>query len=165
MCVSRGDVPPKNLTPPSQKDSFELLMVSTFPVVDVVVLDTIMLVFTMSKTMLRASSSIIIRSRYRHSTPINITRVFLSSSSSSSSKDSRKSSFIRSVSAGLPDWIEHWSRDNFCKVGYGLALSIPAVTLIGNNPLITIGVASTTALYWAVGLNDLSIYTSHSEQR
>jgi len=115
--------------------------------------------------MLRASSSII-RSRYRqqhvmlqnttrqHLTPFNITRVYLSSSSSRGDNN-RKSSFVRSVSAGLPDWIEHWSRDSFRKVGYGLALSVPAVAMMGNNPVITLGLASTTAVYWLVGLNDI----------
>ncbi|KAL7496338.1 hypothetical protein ACHAWT_004489 [Skeletonema menzelii] len=108
---------------------------------------------------MRRASSSIIRSRYksRHLAPVNVTRAFLSSSSSSSSRDNsrKKSSSVRSVSAGLPDWIEHWSRDVFRKVGYGLALSVPAVEALIGNHVITIGVASTTAVYWMVGLNDI----------
>ncbi|KAL7446978.1 hypothetical protein ACHAXM_011055 [Skeletonema potamos] len=129
-------------------------------------------------TMLRASTSKMIRCRYqnvvvvvatkapRHQhliTPINVTRVFLSTSSSGDSSNTSntsrlsshgQSSFVRSVSAGLPDWIEHWSRESFRKVGYGLALSIPAVAMAGY-PAITLGLATTTAVYWMVGLNDI----------
>ena len=85
----------------------------------------------------------------------------LSSSSSKPDKDSHlhadpnsKKADIRSVSAGLPDWIEHWSRDNFRKVGYGLGaaslLSVPV-----GYPLLSAALATTTAAYWTIGLNDI----------
>ena len=91
-----------------------------------------------------------------HPNPIHVTRVFFSSSSDdrSAGKSSKKSSFVRSVSAGLPDWIEHWSRDSFKKVGYGLALSVPVLAMT-DYPACTLGLACGTAVYWAVGLNDI----------
>jgi hypothetical protein len=54
----------------------------------------------------------------------------------------------------LPDWIEHWSRDSFKKVGYGLALSVPVLAM-ADYPACTLGLACGTAVYWAVGLNDI----------
>mmetsp|Transcript_46759 Transcript_46759/g.69156 ORF Transcript_46759/g.69156 Transcript_46759/m.69156 type:complete len:609 (-) Transcript_46759:99-1925(-) len=72
-------------------------------------------------------------------------------SSSKLSKDS-----IRSLSAGLPDWIEHWSRDRFRQLGYGLgaatALSVP---LLSSVP-ISGALAATTAGYWYIGLRDIA---------
>ncbi|KAL7549159.1 hypothetical protein ACHAWF_012421 [Thalassiosira exigua] len=70
-----------------------------------------------------------------------------------------KSAHLRSESAGLPDWIEHWSRDGFRKVGYGLGatslISAPLVVATGHDPAITAILASTTAAYWYFGLNDI----------
>mmetsp|Transcript_20906 Transcript_20906/g.42681 ORF Transcript_20906/g.42681 Transcript_20906/m.42681 type:complete len:282 (-) Transcript_20906:685-1530(-) len=61
---------------------------------------------------------------------------------------------VRSVSAGLPDWIEHWSRDNFRNVGYGLAATSICSIPVGY-PMISAALATTTAAYWAVGLRDI----------
>ena len=104
------------------------------------------------------------------SRPILESRSLSTSSSKPDAKDSQdlhradpidtsnpnsKKADIRSVSAGLPDWIEHWSRDNFRKVGYGLGaaslLSVPV-----GYPLLSAALATTTAAYWTIGLNDIS---------
>ena len=65
-----------------------------------------------------------------------------------------KESDVRSVSAGLPDWIEHWDRDAFRKVGYGLALGSVA-SLPAGYPVLSAALTTTTAAYWAIGLNDI----------
>ena len=106
--------------------------------------------------MLRASSSIIIRSaaqqQYKRDVlslnsqqHINISRVYFSSTPRNQDKRHKKSSFVRSVSAGLPDWIEHWSRDTFRQLGYALALTVPAAAMTGS-PAMTFGAATTTAV-------------------
>eukprot|EP00584_Thalassiosira_punctigera_P001412 CAMPEP_0172530158 /NCGR_PEP_ID=MMETSP1067-20121228/3982_1 /TAXON_ID=265564 ORGANISM="Thalassiosira punctigera, Strain Tpunct2005C2" /NCGR_SAMPLE_ID=MMETSP1067 /ASSEMBLY_ACC=CAM_ASM_000444 /LENGTH=624 /DNA_ID=CAMNT_0013314311 /DNA_START=175 /DNA_END=2049 /DNA_ORIENTATION=+ len=60
----------------------------------------------------------------------------------------------REPSQGLPDYLEHWNRDNFRKVGYGLAaasaLSIPAGQIFLSTAL-----SATTAGYWYLGLQDI----------
>eukprot|EP00547_Thalassionema_nitzschioides_P018321 CAMPEP_0194254348 /NCGR_PEP_ID=MMETSP0158-20130606/31930_1 /TAXON_ID=33649 /ORGANISM="Thalassionema nitzschioides, Strain L26-B" /LENGTH=604 /DNA_ID=CAMNT_0038992339 /DNA_START=170 /DNA_END=1984 /DNA_ORIENTATION=+ len=61
---------------------------------------------------------------------------------------------IKSVSAGLPDWIEHWSRDNFRKVGYGMA-GASALAVASGEPSISVALVTTTVAYWAIGLNDI----------
>ncbi|KAL9187423.1 hypothetical protein ACHAXT_001526 [Thalassiosira profunda] len=65
-----------------------------------------------------------------------------------------KESDVRSVSAGLPDWIEHWDRDAFRKVGYCLALGSVA-SLPAGYPVLSAALTTTTAAYWAIGLNDI----------
>lgn len=68
-----------------------------------------------------------------------------------------KSTNVRSVSAGLPDWIEHWSRTNFRRVGCGLVATTLFAIPIGweSYPLITTTLATTTSLYWMIGLRDI----------
>jgi hypothetical protein len=59
-------------------------------------------------------------------------------------------------SSGLPDWIEHWSRKAFYKVGVGLLVGSAAIVYVdlgGIAPWVACGV---TAFYWTVGLRDIS---------
>jgi hypothetical protein len=75
------------------------------------------------------------------------------------------------VGHNFPDFIEHWNRDNFYKVGYGLGISTAALatttamtaTLNPWLPL-TMATGSLTAAYWAIGLNDIK-QTSHALRR
>lgn len=104
--------------------------------------------------MLRTSSAKIILRDIKNHHVVLRTRHDMSGGGKDASLSSRKQSFVRSVSAGLPDWFEHWSRESFHKFGYGLVLSVPAVAMAGY-PAITLGLATTTAVYWMVGLNDI----------
>ena len=62
---------------------------------------------------------------------------------------------VRSSSAGMPDFVEHWNRDAFRKVGYGLVgLSAMSVPLFGNVFLSSI-LASGAGGYWYLGLQDI----------
>jgi hypothetical protein len=73
------------------------------------------------------------------------------------------------VGHNFPDFIEHWSRDTFRKVGYGLGASTGALaalsaawspTLVA--PAVVAGILTTA--YWRVGLNDMK-QTSHAIRR
>jgi len=61
---------------------------------------------------------------------------------------------ISQGSAGMPEFMEHWNRGLFRKVGYGLAaasvLSIPTGEMLLSTLLTT-----TTAGYWYLGLRDI----------
>lgn len=74
-----------------------------------------------------------------------------------------------SVGHNFPDFIEHWSRDNFRKVGYGLgagtgALGVAAV--IWSSAMMTPAVVAgiLTTAYWKIGLEDMK-QTSHAIRR
>ncbi len=68
----------------------------------------------------------------------------------------------------FPDFIEHWNRTTFRRVGYALGASTGALALgslvapIAVVPTVIIG-ALTTA-YWKIGLNDMQ-QTSHAIRR
>lgn len=78
------------------------------------------------------------------------------------------------ISHNFPDFIEHWNRDNFRRVGYGLsALTLasavgPALWTsltahpVSYVPSVIIGML--TAGYWRVGLTDIK-QTSHAIRR
>jgi len=72
------------------------------------------------------------------------------------------------VGHSFPDFIEWWNRDNFRKVGYGLAgataLSAvaPFAADISLVPALVMG--SLTAGYWRLGLKDMK-QTSHAIRR
>jgi len=69
---------------------------------------------------------------------------------------------VKSVSAGLPDFIEDWDRKRFRKMGYGLT----ALTLVSflNTFMIfeeqtiffTTGLGALTGAYWIIGLRDMN---------
>lgn len=72
----------------------------------------------------------------------------------------------------FPDFIEHWNRDNFRRVGYvlGGSTGVLAATLATSPSLSTLLVAPTvilgalTTAYWRIGLNDMK-QTSHAIRR
>lgn len=76
----------------------------------------------------------------------------------------------------FPDFIEHWNRDNFKRVGYvlggstGLLAAGSAVSLATASTTSTLLVAPTvvlaalTAAYWRIGLRDMK-QTSHAIRR
>mmetsp|Transcript_32302 Transcript_32302/g.37137 ORF Transcript_32302/g.37137 Transcript_32302/m.37137 type:complete len:163 (+) Transcript_32302:121-609(+) len=69
---------------------------------------------------------------------------------------------VKSVSAGLPDFIEDWDRKRFRKMGYGLT----ALTLVSSLNTFTIfeeqtiffttGLGALTGAYWIIGLRDMN---------
>ena len=60
----------------------------------------------------------------------------------------------RSESVGLPDWIEHWSRDNFKRFGYVLGASPVVLAGLEAYPA-SVAAAAVAAGYWKVGLDDM----------
>ena len=60
----------------------------------------------------------------------------------------------RSESVGLPDWIEHWSRDNFKRFGYALGAAPVALAGLEAYPASALA-AVVAAGYWKVGLADI----------
>jgi glutamate synthase domain-containing protein 2 len=62
---------------------------------------------------------------------------------------------IKHVSAGLPDFIEHWDRPTFRNVGFGMAAVTLATVPIFQETMVTVGMGTVTAAYWAIGLNDI----------
>jgi len=81
----------------------------------------------------------------------------------SSGKKEKQVNTISHLSAGLPDWIEHWNRENFKNVGYGLAtatvittLPLPLMTITSPYMLLpTVVLGSVTGVYWWIGLCDI----------
>jgi len=68
----------------------------------------------------------------------------------------RPSVTLKASSAGLPDFIEHWSRDAFYKVGAGgVGLTVACGILAGPFQPATVGLAVLTAAYWRRGLLDI----------
>lgn len=69
---------------------------------------------------------------------------------------------VKSVSAGLPDFIEEWDRKRFRKMGYGLT----ALTLVSSlntfmileeqTIFFTAGLGALTGAYWVIGLRDIN---------
>lgn len=60
----------------------------------------------------------------------------------------------RSESVGLPDWIEHWSRDNFRRFGYVLGATPVVLAGLEAYPASALA-AAVAAGYWKVGLTDM----------
>lgn len=71
----------------------------------------------------------------------------------------------RTEGAHFPEILEHWNRDRFYKLGGGLAVA-SAAALYGFGPLSikTWALVGATAMYWRVGLKDLS-QTEHTLRR
>jgi glutamate synthase domain-containing protein 2 len=70
--------------------------------------------------------------------------------------DESKQVNIKSHSAGLPDFIEHWSRTAFRRAGYGLvALSTLSFPLF-HEAAVTSALSIFTGAYWFVGLRDIN---------
>jgi len=69
---------------------------------------------------------------------------------------------VKSVSAGLPDFIDEWDRKRFRKMGYGLT----ALTLVSSlntfmileeqTIFFTAGLGALTGAYWVIGLRDIN---------
>jgi len=75
-------------------------------------------------------------------------------STSPSNKDEKRVN-VKNISAGLPDWIEHWDRGTFHKVGYGLAaVSVASFPLL-QDIFVTIPLIGVTSAYWIIGLRDI----------
>ena len=68
----------------------------------------------------------------------------------------------------FPDFIEHWNRDTFRRVGYVLGASTGAlaagsfVAPMAAVPTVILG--ALTTMYWKIGLNDMK-QTSHAIRR
>jgi len=62
---------------------------------------------------------------------------------------------IKSSAHGLPDFIEHWNRPLFRKLGYGLGATT-VLSVAAHEPALTVALASTTAAYWYMGWRDIS---------
>ena len=68
----------------------------------------------------------------------------------------------------FPDFIEHWNRDTFRRIGYVLGVSTGAlaagsfVAPITAVPTVILG--ALTTMYWKIGLNDMK-QTSHAIRR
>jgi glutamate synthase domain-containing protein 2 len=88
-------------------------------------------------------------SRYSSNTS-NITR-----SSASSGNRVGEGVHIKHVSAGLPDFIEHWDRPTFRRVGYGMAVVTLVTIPVFQETILTISIGALTSAYWAIGLNDI----------
>lgn len=92
-----------------------------------------------------------------------------STSSKEDDKDIWSSRNVQAaVSHNFPDFIEHWNRDLFRKVGYGLG-TVSAAAAAGAafySPLLFPAVATgtVTAAYWYVGMRDMK-QTSHAIRR
>lgn len=70
----------------------------------------------------------------------------------------------------FPDFIEHWNRDNFRRVGYllgastGLLAAGSVATASALTAVPTVVLGALTAAYWRVGLRDMK-QTSHAIRR
>lgn len=103
-------------------------------------------------------------------------------SSSSSSSLPPSSDRLRGAYSGhnFPDFVEHWNRDTFQKVGYALGASTGIMALATTNAVM-VGTAATatttmatgtatlllgalTTVYWKVGLEDMK-QTQHAIRR
>jgi len=63
---------------------------------------------------------------------------------------------VGSSSAGLPDFIEHWNRNLFKQVGYGLvAMSALSLPLVGDI-ILSSGLAIGSGGYWYLGIQDIN---------
>jgi len=117
---------------------------------------------------------------FRHFETVHATRCFhatdLNPNASGEKDDDRYAAdrISSQVSHNFPDFIEHWNRDTFRKVGYGLS-AMTLMTLAGPTiwfglthhamsyvPAIVMG--TTTAVYWRVGLKDIN-QKSHAIRR
>lgn len=67
------------------------------------------------------------------------------------------------IGHSFPDFIEHWNRKNFYRVGYGLSGITMASAYLGGWPVGMV-LGSLTAAYWKVGLSDIR-QSSHSIRR
>lgn len=80
---------------------------------------------------------------------------FSTAPTNKNSDDKQENVSVRSVSAGLPDFIEHWDRKVFKQVGYGLTaltvLSVPALQEL----VLTTSLGVFTGAYWMIGLRDI----------
>lgn len=90
---------------------------------------------------------------------------YMATSSSSPPKEPKKSTY---VGHNFPDFVEHWSRDAFYKVGYGLGTTTGILALFAINhgvygiPAIAMG--AVTSLYWKIGQDDMK-QTNHAIRR
>ncbi|GBG25880.1 Ferredoxin-dependent glutamate synthase [Hondaea fermentalgiana] len=71
---------------------------------------------------------------------------------------------LASPSGGLPDFIEHWSRDLFKKTGAGLAVGAGVLGLAWGPSLGTFAAAGFVGAYWALGMRDMA-QPSHTIRR
>ncbi|KAG7364652.1 glutamate synthase [Nitzschia inconspicua] len=76
-------------------------------------------------------------------------------SSTTSGKSVEEGVNIKHVSAGLPDFIEHWDRPTFRNVGFGMTAVTLATIPLFQETVLTVGMGTVTAVYWAIGLNDI----------
>lgn len=97
-------------------------------------------------------------------------RLFASSSSNSNSDSSDNNNEVtdhgenkadegqvnvRNSSAGLPDFIEHWDRPSFKRVGYGLAALTAISFPLLQEAILTVSLGTVTGAYWYIGLKDI----------
>ena len=70
----------------------------------------------------------------------------------------------------FPDFIEHWNRDNFRRVGYllggstGVLAAMAAATVTSTLVVPTVVLGVVTGTYWRIGLRDMQ-QTSHAIRR
>ncbi|KAL3799830.1 hypothetical protein ACHAWO_009951 [Cyclotella atomus] len=106
---------------------------------------------TMNYSLLQAArSASLLRKRYGQHISPQKTRAL------SSTQDENKQVNIKSHSAGLPDFIEHWNRQTFRHVGYGLAIATTASYPLFHELLLTSTLTAFTSAYWIIGLNDIN---------
>lgn len=74
---------------------------------------------------------------------------------STTKKDGKYLKSTGHSSAGLPEYLEHWNRGLFHKVGYGLA-AVSALSVPSGEILLSAILSSTTAAYWYLGLQDIN---------
>ncbi|CAB9511529.1 Glutamate synthase large subunit-like protein YerD [Seminavis robusta] len=91
-------------------------------------------------------------------TPLSVWRSLSASANNLPHDDDdsdKKQVNVKSVSAGLPDFIEHWDRKVFRQVGYGMvaltAVSFPVLQEL----VLTSTMTVVTGAYWYIGLRDI----------
>jgi glutamate synthase domain-containing protein 2 len=80
----------------------------------------------------------------------------LSSSGTNAKPDADKHVNVRSISAGLPDFIEDWDRHVFRKVGYGLTALTVASFPVLHEAVLTVTLTAITSAYWYIGYKDIN---------
>jgi hypothetical protein len=72
------------------------------------------------------------------------------------------------VGHNFPDFIEHWNRKTFSRVGYGLGAStvaaVSAAAIFPRMMVPALGLGALTAAYWHIGLRDME-QTAHAIRR
>jgi len=87
--------------------------------------------------------------------PLAHTHSFQTRRCLASAPEGQGSSNIKAQSAGMPEYMEHWNRDVFRKVGYGLAAA-SALCVPAGEYAIAAALSAGTAGYWYVGLRDIN---------